>query len=462
MPSVRSIILLATTVLVISLLIHILSLLRTPDSGGTSADSYGTRGFGFRGIHDVLSELGIPTRREFAPPRADGLTGTLAIVAPQSQLLRHNPVYLQELNDWLEGGGRILLAIRAEPKDDFMSALFMEETGPRWNECLGLADVQVEEVRKVAGYRLSPGDEATHIVDLEEPNWDEVEQASETPLRNRRLSEQFQAWMEYEETPPITGSVTLEGSFAAWEDALQAVTVPSQRTGTLSWDTSQPTGMLAFRDKQGRRIVVAAEFRRGQGSVVVLAIPEVLSNKYLGLADNAILAVRLLAPQAEEVVFDEFYHGLGVRGDIFYLFTRPGFAGAALGLLLLVGVRSWRAGVLIGPALEEREKSRREIGEYLSAMGHFFSRGRRMRPFLVRRMRDGVLRELSLQHALPPETHDVDLVAAVIARRDPGQAERLRKTVGEIDRALEAGPGWSKSQTLESMRRLTACLSKNV
>jgi hypothetical protein len=85
-----------------------------------------------------------------------------------------------------------------------------------------------------------------------------------------------------------------------------------------------------------------------------------------------------------------------------------------------------------------------------------------MRPFLVRRMRDGVLRELSLQHALPPETHDVDLVAAVIARRDPGQAERLRKTVGEIDRALEAGPGWSKSQTLESMRRLTACLSKNV
>ena len=108
--------------------------------------------------------------------------------------------------------------------------------------------------------------------------------------------------------------------------------------------------------------------------------------------------------------------------------------------------------------LPDETRQRRDIGEYLAAMGQFFSRGPLARPFLVRRMYEGVLRELSLDVSLPPETQDEELVSRMLARRDPARAKRVLETLKEVNTALESRSHWTESQTVDAMRRLTGCL----
>ena len=127
----------------------------------------------------------------------------------------------------------------------------------------------------------------------------------------------------------------------------------------------------------------------------------------LAKADNSVLAARLLAPKGRASSFDEFYHGLAVRGNPLYLLTRPGFAAVTLGILLGVGVWTWRQAVFLGPPLVDPEPSRRDIGEYIDAMGDFFRRGPGHRRFLVREVRDGVLQQLCQELKLPPDKLDV-------------------------------------------------------
>jgi len=203
--------------------------------------------------------------------------------------------------------------------------------------------------------------------------------------------------------------------------------------------------------------MIAGEFAVGKGSIVVIADPSFLANRYLGEADNAVAAVRIVAPRGERVVIDEFFHGLGPRGNSLSLLTRPGYAVLALGLLGAVLLTVWREGTRLGPPIADRPVSRRGIGEYLDAMGHLLSRGQRDRAGIVAEVRDGVLRELNVRVGLPPEHVDLDQLQGKLARRDPIRARHVVDTIRAVDRDVGRSD-WSTSHTLNTIRRLTACL----
>ncbi len=441
MPSVRSLIILSVTVLVISLVGASLSLLRPPDSGGTGRDSYGTRGYGFRAIYEVLSELDVTINRHLAPPKPDLDAATLALLAPDARLVDVNPTYLQSLDPWIRQGRRLVVA--PVPYSDILRSMVLRDdfdSEKSITSILGLDDVELE-----TRYSLPP----EQRIQRRSVDWE---------LDIESLTEEFlDAWSR-EIVPPRIVEVQLDGAFAPWRDFVQRLAIPGDIHHTLALNLDETAGTISYVDDEGNRDYLAAVYRRGEGEIVVVSEPEMFGNRLLPLEDNSVWAAHVLAANGGTVLLDEFYHGLSVRGNPLYLFTRPGYTGVALTLLLLVVIYSWREAVLIGPTLSDAKTQRRDIREYLEAMGQLYARGSRARAFLIRELRAGVLRSLCLEFSLPPETQDVQQIADVIARRDAPWGERVRETIQEVDTALQSRHHWTETQTINAMRRLTACL----
>jgi hypothetical protein len=138
--------------------------------------------------------------------------------------------------------------------------------------------------------------------------------------------------------------------------------------------------------------------------------------------------------------------------------TRLGFAAATVGLIAVVGVVMWRSAVFLGPPLSEARPSRRDIGEYVSAMAQFFSRGRGSRRFLVSEIRDGVLRQVCRELKLPMDTIDVGRITNALSRRDRKRAQRLEDAVREVDAALAQPGEYPSDSFLPVVQRLASCL----
>lgn len=443
MPSVRSIVLLSFLIFVLSLAAACLSLLREPDSDGAGRDSYGTKRNGYRGLLEVLTELGIPAERRLTPPEPGGPNSTVLLLQPDPDLAGFEPTYLHALLPWVEQGGRIVLVTREVESPWRKAGAGRSETPlPTLFDTLGLGEAKLSRRSIHSGETVS----------------DPLEkQLRGTP------PDFVREVLSNTNAEPVTRPVTVEGTLLPANLSVASLAIPASELGTLDPGDLPTSGTLRCRigmDEE-ERILVAA-FPRGKGSIVVVAEPALLNNRLLALEDNSLLAAGLVSPEGQPVVFDEFFHGLSVRGNSLFLMTRPGYAALALGLLLVTGLFVWREAIALGPPLPDPVIQRRDIGEYVHAMGQFLAGGSGARLQLVEELRNGVLRELCKEFSLPEESGHPELVAGLAARRNPRRGDRIETTFREIDTLLASHPSWSDAQTLEAMRRLTACLSKSV
>lgn len=443
MPSVRSVVLLALLVFVLSLVGACLSFLEEPDSGGRGRDSYGTKRNGYRGLLETLSELGIPTERRLTPPEPGGPKSTVLLLQPDPDLAGFEPTYLHALLPWVEQGGRIVLATRETESPWRERESGQSETPiPNLFETLGLAKATLRRRSVYSGETVSDSLD---------------KQLKGTP------SDFVREVLSNTNAEPITRPVTVEGTLLPPNLSVTSLAIPASEIGTLDPGDLLTSGTLRCRiGKDETEMVLAAAFPRGKGTIVVVAEPALFNNRLLALEENSLLAAGLVSPEGEPVVFDEFFHGLSVRGNSLFLMTRPGYAALALGLLLVTGLFVWREAIALGPPLADPVIQRRDIGEYVNAMGRFLAGGSGSRPQLVEELRDGVLRELCKEFSLPEESGHPELVAGLAARRNPRRGERIETTFREIDASLASNRSWSEAQTLEAMRRLMACLSKSV
>lgn len=430
MPSVRSWILIAVCLAVLSLLLAWVSLFQTPDSGGRGRDTFGTRESGYRAIFETLSELGIKVDRQFHPPVSLSDGESLVFLNPSPDLCGTEPAYLESLLPSVEAGGRVVVATRTPIREELQKEILSEQPMklPGILESLDLADVRFE------------------AVDGNFREWVAEDSFSDTLFKERPKPR-----------PPRIVKVECTGTMARWQSAIQELALSGDLEQSLVWENTEPIGQISYLAQDQEKRVVAAEFPRGKGSLLV--VDEALfHNRLLPQSDNSIAAAYLISPEGTPAAFDEFYHGLGVRGNPLYLLTLPGYAALFLGLLLFVGLNSWRRAVFLGPAIPDEPKTRRDIREYLSAMGQFYSQGRNSRKFLIRQMQEGVVRELNLDYGLPLESQDIDLLLTRMARKNPARAKQIREALENADGMLNSPRQISETQTLETMRRLTACL----
>ena len=441
MLSVRNAVVSASLLLILAIFFSVLNMTQPPDSDGMGVDSYGTRGRGFRAMFETLERLDVDVSRNVSPPAAGDLpNGTLVLLSPNPILVGTGPTYLNELKSWVESGGRIVIA--AEVGRNFMMDLQLsqfEEPPPTVFDALGLSGVEISD---------ELFDESTSS------------RRRESRVRPRSAQEAARDFVENlkASAPAITEvDVEVSGEFEDIEGAVQRLTIPADDALSLT-STDLPDGSLTWQcDITKKQRTLAARYKRGSGEIVVVADAAVFTNRLLATADNSVLAAYLTAPNGQPVRFDEFYHGLGVRGQPMYLLTRMNYASVALSTLLVLGLWTWRNAIFPGPPLADEEASRRDVSEYVAAMARFFTEGGKGRIQTLKDVRDGVLRQISIEVGLPPDTGDVERISTVISRTDIHRAEELRDATQLADSIVD-GNKWTDKQIIEATRRMTACL----
>ena len=439
----RRVILAAVALLAVAVTAGVVALLQPPDSSGLAADTYGTRHAGQRGLYETLEELGVPVERRLAPPDASLPTGsTVVLWGPDPDLVATEPRHLDRLRNWIERGGRLVVA----PS----SVTTMYGGIGSFSGGIGTHDVTIWDALQldnVSTTRLEADDLPPPIndsADADGPGYGGLLDRLETLAR--------------ESTSRTVVDVECAGSLAYLSPAVSKLVAPADELSVLSTRGLRGDGIVTFRDASHRERTVVAAFAAGEGEIVVVSDPLLFANLVLAEGDNSVLAAWLVAGDGQPVVFDEFYHGLSVRGNPLWLLTHPAYALLTVALVLLVAAATWRAGVLLGPPLTTPEPSRRTIGEYVDAMSRFFNRGRKTRMFLLEGVYAGVAWKIAREQGLHKGAAEIDEIAAVVARRDPKRAERLRQAAGNVDALRANGVKCPEREVLQAMADLTRCL----
>lgn len=459
MLNARNVIAITIVLAVISLAWGFYTLTRPPDSGGLGSDSYGTRVHGLKGLFEILDDLKIPTERSLGPPTsAIGRQVTVVLWNPQPDLVQVEPAYLRALANWVKDGGRVVVATdgaRPTPRPTG----FTKRPKPAKEATvlgeLGLPDVSVSTIDlRSAGNGQKPAPAGRN------PGVRRPEPPPDRSLWNdddtRRLREMLTGTAQPIPTRAVT--INANGVWSPLRQQVSTIQVPEATLQVLDVGASKPDGTITFRDPAGTDRTLAALYRRGKGELVVLSPPAIVENHLIARHDNSVLAVRLLAAPDRPVVFDEFYHGLTIRGNPLWLFAQRGYAATTLCLLAAIGLWMWRQSVFLGPPLAPQVQSRRSLGEYVDAMARFLNRGGSSQAFLLREVRAGVLRSIRDELHLPPSRDHVEVLAAALARRDPGRARQLVETMTAVDAALSRKRVLKDSIVVDLFKRMSRCL----
>ncbi|MCA9237022.1 MAG: DUF4350 domain-containing protein [Planctomycetales bacterium] len=424
--SARNAIVAAAGTLFVSLAAIYATSFKLNDSDGWGRDTFGTRGDGYRGVYELLQELQTQVDRSGAPPQANASTlQTLVLLDSNPALVAANPAYLQGLVDWVDRGGRLVVAPGKRNRGSDGQCADCDTCGlpEDARDIIELLDLDA-------------------IVEVVQDGTSAVDGREGASLK--QIVDVVQG--DDRETTPNVG------------EHVRQLAIPAAGYARLALKTTDVRESLGFRNGAGEATTLIAVVQRGAGEIVVIAEPALFANSCLGLVDNSVVAANLMAVPRRATVFDEFYHGLAVRGNPLYVLTKPGFAAVTLGLVLAYAGMSWRAGAFLGPPLPSPPALRRHIGEYVNAMGRFFLRAPDSGPFLLREIRDGVLRHWSRELGLPLETSRESTIVAALRRRDPQVAARLETVLAESTTALSSSDARRpKSVDVSLIQRLVAC-----
>jgi len=123
--------------------------------------------------------------------------------------------------------------------------------------------------------------------------------------------------------------------------------------------------------------VVMASRREGDGRLIVLSAPQMISNQGLPKADNWRVILNLLPePGVGVLLFDEYHHGLVEDGSLWSVIWRRPWGWSAIGTgilgLAFISLRGRR----FGRALAVAQSGRRAPAEYVYSMSMLLRRGR--------------------------------------------------------------------------------------
>lgn len=423
----RTAIVIALALWLVSVLFSIGAALKPDDSGGRGLDSFGTLIEGQRGVYETLHQLNVPVMRQFHPPdQSLPKDVTLVLFAPDAVSLGFEPRPLREVREWVKGGGRLVFLA----PDPFKGSLS-----------------QIEQLE----------DQLDHF-DADLFRLLQLEGISIEPLTHRAVPSLEVAGHIGITSVPISTSLGLASDGEGELSGPRHLAFPTPVLSVLRLDSeADAVTHTAIVDGLNEVQTIAATVPMGAGEIVIVSDSRLLENRALGAGDNAEWGVDLLTDGGRRsVVFDEFYHGLLVRGNNWWLLTKGAYLYPFLAILLVLGLVTWRAGTLLGPTLSTQDPGRRVIGEYVEAMGAMFLKAHDGRRFVLQSVQDGQWRQLCHEFHVAPGTTEIETIAALIARRDPERANRVRASFA-ASRNLLTRHSISEGECLMSLQQLDRC-----
>jgi hypothetical protein len=445
----RSVIIAVVAVVVTSLTVATVSLFQPQDRGGLGTDTYGTQPHGYRAIFDILRELDIAVDRAVVPP-TESLHQPVTIVlwGPLGDLVNSEPTYLRHMGQWVRRGGRVVVA--PERRDPLKRLRSNASRSP------------VKETSAVEELGLPRiGTRIVNLADADESSPAEDKETDEEPTYRNELPPDFAGRVREAFLPTLAPTrqvdVAAEGDLAPMANEVTTLEVP-ERVQTLDVGETEPSGRITIRRDKDQPLVIAACYPLDKGKVIVVGDPDLFENRLIAKADNSVLAVRLLDDAGRTVLWDEFYHGLTIRGQPLFLLTRGPYAILAFLCVAATAVWVWRSAIFLGPPLPTAVAMRRSLAEYVEAMARFFNRGRESRRFVLGEVRAGVLWAMRKKLGLPPGEESPQNLAAALARHDPAAARRLLDAVAAVDLTLSEHARLADRRTLQLLKGLNDCL----
>jgi hypothetical protein len=185
--------------------------------------------------------------------------------------------------------------------------------------------------------------------------------------------------------------------------------------------------------------VGAVRLPYGEGHVLVVADPTLLTARGLGQADNVIFFTNVVRLDSRDriVYFDEYDHGFRSAGGFWGYLGYHGAQLALLPLLLACLVAGWSVMIRLGPATPTPPPTQADAVDYASALARLYQQAGARR-LLGKTLTRGFLAALTRHLKVRKTALPAEILAAWQPKddKDPSkeQLKRLLKGVGELRR----------------------------
>lgn len=430
MLKTRNIIIIIICIAFLTLVVGIADLLRGPDKNGTGSNSYGTRACGFRALYELLNALGIPAERQIEPIHTIEPGTSHVFLGFDKQLIYYEPGYLHIIRKFVKRGGTIVVSPDQPVSiEDFrpLSPGTAKSRSPLKE--LGLKGIQIHTVH-------------------EKKSSSKEETANDTS---------FIVHDKKAEEPPVSYSVGFAGTWKELSEEIAEVQLPVEYKYIDDKNSEHHAEGFMYIQQDEQICKISASYPFGKGRILVLSDVRLFTNRHIGMDDNAVLAVYLFGNLGTSLLFDEFYHGLTVRGNPLWLTTKFPYSIIILIITLSALVWALRESVNLGPPAPRPESSRRSLEEYIKAMARLFLHAR-CRKFIIHEIRTGILWILGKQLGLPPGKNDIETIASVLKRRYPEKAGHLHQVAEKLE-VMEKRPRQPSNQEVTALiREAEQCL----
>ncbi len=345
----------------------------SPNRSTFNAGPTGTQAF-----YTLLSETGRKVVRWQEP--ADALEikrksapGTFVVIGPMRRDFK-DAEYASLLR-WVSAGGRLVIIDREPPGE-------LAKTTAKWK-------VSVVPEQNMKQYRTDPSDQRQMIADT--PAAKPGQPSLFSFGVNAVQTSQFASAIDFERdvtsrkvlvtttAPPPPVSVRKTGRVAP---VATPTPVPAEDPDTSEdeyyEDEASPPSLLApVAHLSSKGKVILADVAYGNGRIVFLSDPYVVSNGGVTLVDNAQLAINIVSNGDGLIAFDEYHHGYGGNNNrLLEFFAGTPVVAIFFQCLLIVGLVFLSRSRRFGRALPNDEPDRLSKLEYVAAMAELQQRTR--------------------------------------------------------------------------------------
>ncbi len=376
---------------------------KIPDSEDyPNRSSYNAGATGTRAFYDLLAETGKKVRRWQEPFPTSGefdanQFSTFVIIGKTRRGLEKTEV--EHILDWVSKGGR-LIVIDREPSDELIS------TTSNWSISKTLTNnptlmvdpsnqnqmiAEIDAVKptqptlftmQVNGVQQSRFASSINIKRLfDEDEFKEVEESDSNETQGENNSSNGEAVNDstttaspQDETGNETGNPEVDKIFKTpTPTPIESAGTPLPHIkGDETYDVSAIAPVIHLANKDTNLL---ADFPLGNGQIIFLSDPYIVSNGGIKLVDNAQLAINIVTAREGIIAFDEYHQGYGRNENLLFQY----FAGTPvipifLQIFLLVALVFFSQSRRFARPLPDDEPNRLSKLEYVSAMAQLQGR----------------------------------------------------------------------------------------
>ena len=415
-----------------------------------STFNYGVTGT--RAFFTLLSETGRKTVRWRQPPAAmitAGKSAPSVFVVTGDLRMPFSDPEIETLLRWVSGGGRLVVIDRHPPQQ-------LATTTANWKISIDSAlspdlltvdsSDQNQMTQSTAAIKPVQPTVYTRSVNAVQPS------RFASTVRFERFIDPLPVNSKNDSPPPPPKAVPTPSN--SNQSANSAPEIRLQRSGRiyemptptpvdllpLSGDTVESPSQIAPIVHFGttdKNLVVDVPF--GEGKIVFLSDPYVISNGGISLVDNAQLAVNLVATDGV-IAFDEFHQGYGNDSNRFLqFFDGTPVVAIFLQLAAIVGLVFFSQSRRFGRPVAEPEPDRLSKLEYVSAMAELQGRTRAF-DLAIENIYSEFRRRVARSIGLDNRTATSRDIAALLAERTGIDLAKLNSTLFECEEIVRGEP----------------------